>query len=204
MRDLRARADAIVIGAGNLRVDNPDLALLPGERERREREGLREPLRVVVTGRGLDIEASHRMFDRARGGEAVVAHAAAMDAATRARIDAFATRVELGGELVDIARLLSWLATERGVSTVLTEGGGVINAAFFAARAVDEIYLTLTPRILGGATAPTMVSGEGFGSDDIPDATLASVERVGDELFLRYDVAWGALTSSSPPVPSAR
>jgi 5-amino-6-(5-phosphoribosylamino)uracil reductase len=73
---------------------------------------------------------------------------------------------------------------------LLCEGGGDIAAQLFAARAVDEIYLTLVPRILGGAHAPTLAGGTGFGPDEIPDARLTSLERRGDELFLRYEISW--------------
>jgi riboflavin biosynthesis pyrimidine reductase len=76
------------------------------------------------------------------------------------------------------------------VRVLLCEGGGDLAARLFAARAVDEIYLTLVPRILGGARAPTLASGEGFDPDEIPDARLASLEQHGDELFLRYEIAW--------------
>jgi len=44
----------------------------------------------------------------------------------------------------------------------------------------------VVPRILGGKSAPTMVEGDGFEPDAIPDPHLSSVERVGDELFLVY------------------
>ena len=70
-------------------------------------------------------------------------------------------------------------------------GGGALVAQLFVARAVDALYLTLIPRILGGARAPTLAGAPGFAPDQIPDPKLASMERVGDELYLRYDFAWG-------------
>jgi riboflavin-specific deaminase-like protein len=178
MHELRARADAVMTGATNLRADDPDL--MPSR------------LRVVVTRRGDGVSPMARFFDPSLGGEAIVAHAATMPEATRQSLGARATLVDLGATNVDVLRLLAWLAEERKCRVVLCEGGGVLNAALFGARAVDEMYTTLVPRILGGATAPTMVAGEGFAPDEIPDARLASCERVGDELFLRYDFAWEA------------
>ena len=172
MRSLRARADAVVIGAANLRADDPDL--MPSS------------LRVVVTRSGDGVAPAARMFDAALGGEAVVAHAASMPPAKRLELRPRATLVELGETRVDVARLLEWLARERRCATALCEGGGALTAEFFAARAVDSMYVTIVPRILGGATAPTAVSGAGFAPDEIPDARLASCERVGDELFLEY------------------
>ncbi|HLK38382.1 MAG TPA: dihydrofolate reductase family protein [Polyangiaceae bacterium] len=176
MHALRANADAVIIGASNLRADNPDL--LPSR------------LRVVVTRSGAQISPAARMFDPALGGEAVVMHASSMPESKRAALRARATLVEAGPDAVDVVRLLAWLATERACRVVVCEGGGVLLAAFFEARAVDTAYLTLVPRVLGGADAPTMVEGRGFEPDAIPDGRLASVEQVGDELFLRYDFAW--------------
>jgi riboflavin-specific deaminase-like protein len=176
MRALRQRADAVVIGASNLRADDPDL--------------MPSAVRVVVTRAGEQLAPTARMFDARLGGEAVVAHAASMPEGTRRTLRQRATLVELGPSEVDVLSLLGWLSRERGCRVVLCEGGGVLNARFFAAHAVDEMYLTLVPRILGGASAQTIVEGDGFAPDAIPDARLASVDRVGDELFLVYAFDW--------------
>src|SRR3954469_5956744 len=68
MRVLRAQADLVFIGAGNLRVDDPGLTLAPEERERRQAAGAKLPARVVVTERGAGIRPEAKMFDRATGG----------------------------------------------------------------------------------------------------------------------------------------
>jgi 5-amino-6-(5-phosphoribosylamino)uracil reductase len=189
MVSLRATADAILIGASNLRADNPDLAIPADERDRRRAAGVAEPLRIVLTSTGAGITPDMRMFDPARGGKAIIAHAAAMPAIERRRLGAVAELAELGGERVAVEDLLSWLTT-RGVQTLLCEGGGNLCAQLFAARAVDQLYLTLVPRILGGSHAPTLADGPGFAVDQIPDPALASLERIGDELYLRYDFRW--------------
>ena len=176
MRALRQRADAVVVGATNLRQDDPDL--MPSR------------LRVVVTRAGDQIAPTAKAFDRRLGGEAVIAHAATMSEAVRSTLRPHATLIELGPSEVDMLALLAWLSSERGCSVVLCEGGGVLNARLFAARAVDELYLTVVPRILGGSAAPTIVEGDGFEPDAIPDARLDRVEQVGDELFLVYAFAW--------------
>lgn len=176
MRALRARADAVIIGAANLRADDPDL--MPSS------------LRVVVTRAGDQIEPTATMFHASLGGEAVVAHASTMPDWKRAHLRECATLVELGSHDVDLLALLGWLARERACDVVVCEGGGVLLAGFFAARAVDELYVTVAPRILGGSAAPTMVEGDGFEPDAVPDARLSSVERVGDEVFLLYEYDW--------------
>jgi diaminohydroxyphosphoribosylaminopyrimidine deaminase/5-amino-6-(5-phosphoribosylamino)uracil reductase len=176
MRELRQRADAVLIGTGNLVADDPDLA--PSR------------LRVVVTRGGDRIVPTVKMFDPALGGEAVVAHTATMSEPKAASLRDRATLVNLGETEVNISRLLRWLAEERGCRVVLCEGGGVLIASLMAARAVDEFYLTVVPRVLGGVGALTVVEGPGFETGAIPDARLTSLDRVGDELFLRYEFSW--------------
>ena len=189
MLSLRAEADAILIGATNLRADNPDLAIPPDERTARRARGAPEPARIVVTTSGEGITADQRIFDPKLGGPSIVLHAPAMPAETRARLGAVAELVQFSGERVAMTDVLNWLAG-RGVRTLLCEGGGALVAQLFAARAVDALYLTLVPRVLGGAHAPTLADGPGFGADEIPDPKLASMERVGDELYLRYEFGW--------------
>jgi riboflavin-specific deaminase-like protein len=190
MIELRGRADAVVIGASNARADDPDLAVNESERLRRRAAGVGEPWRVVVTSRGDGLTPGMKMFDPALGGGGVIAHTTRMPPATRQTLGGAARLVELGTEAVAIQDLLAWLQTSLNVATVLCEGGGDLCARFFAAQAVDELFLTVVPRLLGGARAPTLVAGPGFGADEIPDAKLASVEHLGDELFLRYDFSW--------------
>ena len=176
MHALRARTDAVVVGATNLRADDPDL--LPGR------------LRVVVTRTGEQLDLTAKVFGAALGGESVVAHAATMPEDRRAALRPRATLVELGASQVEPLALLEWLARERGCREVVCEGGGVLVASFLAARAVDELRLTIVPRVLGGSSAPGVVGGEGFEPDAIPDARLSRVEQVGDELFLVYLFDW--------------
>ena len=190
MRLLRAQADAILIGAANLRADDPGLTLAPEERERRRAAGRPEPARIVVTTHGADIRADAKMFDPSIGGPAYVVHAAVMPPATRAALGGVAQLVERGTDAVPIEALLAWMRDGLGAGTVVCEGGGVLVAQLFAARAIDELYLTVVPRILGGVAAPTLVAGSGFDPDQIPEARLGSVERVDDELFLRYEFSW--------------
>jgi riboflavin-specific deaminase-like protein len=190
MRQIRAMADAILIGAGNLRADDPDLAIDAKERMRRREAGEPEPLRMVVTGTGEGIRPNQKMFDAALGGRSLVLHSERLSRDARERLAPAATLVTLGQRDVDVPRMLEWAVRERGVRTLLCEGGGILAAQLFAARAVDELFVTVVPRILGGALAPTLVEGPGFSADEIPDATLGSIDRIGDELFLRYDFRW--------------
>src|SRR5262249_6189788 len=123
MRLVRQRADVVLIGASNLRVDNPGLSLEPGERARRRAQGQPLPARVVVTHRGDGIEPSAKMFDPELGGASYVVHSGQLSDSTRARLSPVATLVELGASTVGVDRLLVWLKRELGANIVLCEGG---------------------------------------------------------------------------------
>ncbi len=73
---------------------------------------------------------------------------------------------------------------ERGIGSVLLEGGPTVNARFHAAGLIDELYWTVGPWLLGGEGLP-MIAPEPPTQNPRP-ATLVSVHRHGDELFLRY------------------
>ena len=79
----------------------------------------------------------------------------------------------MGEHDVATGEMLEWCARELGIRSLLCEGGGILCARLFAARAVDELYVTLVPRILGGRDAPTLAEGAGFGPDEIPWDELA-------------------------------
>jgi len=76
---------------------------------------------------------------------------------------------------------------ERGIDSVLLEGGPTVNARFHAAGLIDELYWTVGPWLLGGAGLPMLASEPP--SETPRPATLVSVHRHADELFLRYRLA---------------
>ncbi len=73
---------------------------------------------------------------------------------------------------------------------LLLEGGGAVNYAFLSGGLVDELFLTLAPKLSGDAVAPTIVSGppELAGEASMRTAKLLSADVAGDELFLRYSL----------------
>jgi 5-amino-6-(5-phosphoribosylamino)uracil reductase len=70
------------------------------------------------------------------------------------------------------------------------EGGGRVNARFFQHGLVNEIYMTISPIVFGGAAAPTPVDGAGIPEAGRPRLELNEMRQVGEELFLHYYVHW--------------
>lgn len=104
-----------------------------------------------------------------------VAHQRALGAEVRTRPDP------------DVAWVLDELQA-MGCERVLVEGGGDLIFRCLRAGRLDELYLTVAPKLIGGARAPTPVDGEGFSATTIPELRLLDLHRVDDELFLHYEV----------------
>jgi len=191
MDRLRAEADAVLIGAGTLRADDPPLSIRdPEMRALRERLGKPPELRTIVVSARLDLPFEGRFF---RGGDPAWRVVATVEDAPEERVRALAGRAEvwrLGRGRVDVPRLLRRLG-EAGVERLLVEGGGETNWAFFEADAIDELYVTLAPCLLGGRDAPTLLEGAGTPLAGRRSLRLLSCERVGEELYLRWAVERG-------------
>ena len=75
---------------------------------------------------------------------------------------------------------------EHGIRSILSEGGPTLNAFMLAAGLVDEMYLTLSPQIVGGAHALTIVAGKELNTP--ASAELISLLEGGGELFSRWRI----------------
>jgi riboflavin biosynthesis pyrimidine reductase len=93
-----------------------------------------------------------------------------------------------GGEVVDLQHLNERLAGE-GFNQVTLEAGPQLFGAWVAAGLLDELYVTVAPKLFGtsGIGTPTMVNGILFEPAKIPQFKLLSVRADGDEVFLRYE-----------------
>jgi 5-amino-6-(5-phosphoribosylamino)uracil reductase len=76
-----------------------------------------------------------------------------------------------------------------GIDRLAVLGGGELVASLIEAAAIDEVWITLCPLILGGNHAPTLVEGMGFVVADAPQLELLEVEAIADEVFLHYRIA---------------
>jgi riboflavin-specific deaminase-like protein len=189
--ELRARADAVMSGART--IDSNPVYLGPGgDRYRRQRlkNGLAEyNLRVIVSGSGR-LSPRAKIFEK-RFSPIIVITSEAAPPGRLAVLRGLADEVVVfGEEEVDIPAALRWLAVKWKVRKLLVEGGGGLNDALFRAGVVDEINLTLCPKVIGGRSAPTIAEGRGLGAlANAAPFSLASVKRIGDELFLTYRAA---------------
>lgn len=188
--ELRATADAVMSGART--VDSNPINLGPGaEKYRRLRlkHGLAEyNLRVIATGAGsvaLDAEVFKKRFSPIIVLTSRRAPAPRLDALRKIADD---VKV-FGREEIDFRKAFQWLREKWKVKRLLCEGGGELDDALFRAGVVDELHLTISPKIFGGRTAPTIA--DGLGVPKLAQATqleLKSAKRHGDEMFLVFRV----------------
>jgi 2,5-diamino-6-(ribosylamino)-4(3H)-pyrimidinone 5'-phosphate reductase len=160
---LRATADAVVCGARTVEISQGILGT-GGEKFRKLRlkHGLAEyNLRVIVSGSG-SIDPQAEIFKK-RFSPVIVLTTERASATKLAQLRALADEVKIGGGTeINFPAALRWLRAKWGVKRLLCEGGGELNDALFRAGLVDEINLTICPKIFGGRSAPTIAEGLGF------------------------------------------
>jgi riboflavin-specific deaminase-like protein len=174
---LRTQADAVMVGAGTAREERYGRITKNDElREKRVNEGLvPEALAVVVSGK-LDLPPDLPLLNSPD--QRVVIATGSEDELPGVTGDVEYARV---GD--DLPRLMAYLHEHHGVRSVLCEGGPTLNSFLFAADVVDELFLTLNPKILGGASALTIVAGRELVEPLEP--ALVSIAEADGELYTR-------------------
>ena len=182
--EVRASADAILVGAQTVRQDNPRLLVRSAAcRAQRVSRGLPPtPAKVTVTA-GARLDPRAQFFATGETDKLVYCARPAL-AEARERLGQVATVVD-GGREVRMRRLVEDLR-ERGTSRLMVEGGGSIHTQFLTAGLADELHLVVAPFFVGDSRAPRFVEDGRFPWNQDRRATLAEVQRLGDVVLLRY------------------
>ena len=137
---LRDRVDAVLVGAGTARSDDPFLTTrLPGGRGR-------DPIRVVLDTR-LTLPPSLKLFHPQSPAPTLVATGSGRRRRFGPGVEILSCRTR--GERIDLEDLLRKLA-ERGITHLLVEGGAEVHQSFLSAGLVDQVVLHIAPKLLGG------------------------------------------------------
>jgi 5-amino-6-(5-phosphoribosylamino)uracil reductase len=184
--ELRAGADAVLVGAGTIRADNPRLQLRSQQRRqaRIARGAGPDPVRVVLSASG-GLEPSARIFTS--GGAATIVYAASpavtglgQRLGNRAGVVDAGDPPELGAVLADLAG--------RGIERLIVEGGTSVHTAFLTAGLADELHLAVAPFFVGDSAAPRFVGDGTFPWRPGAPAGLIEVRHVGEDAVLIYQL----------------
>ncbi len=189
MRELRALADVVLVGAGTLRASGASSRVRDDDltRLRAARQQSPNPIAAVLSSTG-DLPLD-RAFFAADDFEAVVYLSQRASAERREAIAATGRRVvTLDGD-DELASMLLHMRGELDARVLLVEGGPSLNGELFARSVVDEYFLTLGSVVVGGR--PTLTAVEGSQpptADSVTRLELASAVRNPEtsELYLRY------------------
>jgi 5-amino-6-(5-phosphoribosylamino)uracil reductase len=179
--EVRASCDAILIGAGTLRADNPRLLVNSAERRAaRVAAGRPEyPLKVCVSATG-DLDPAARFWHT--GGEKVLY--TTEKGAERARRAGIAADVVPLGPALDWPAVLEHLHDVRGVRRLMVEGGGTVHTQLLQQRLADELQLVLAPLLVGDPDAPRLFGPGGYQAGRL---RLVETRRLQDVVLMRYE-----------------
>jgi len=153
---LRSRYSSILVGVNTLLRDDPELtARLEGMQGR-------NPLRIIVDSAGR-IPAGARVLKQAGDKRTIIASTGDMPEEKKKKLEAQGAEIIITAKRngrVDIRQLLAELG-ERGIDSLLVEGGGTVAAAFLEEGLADKAAVFIAPVIIGGKASPTPVMGTG-------------------------------------------
>jgi len=177
---LRASVDAILIGKHTQMIDDPSLTVkyVKGK----------NPTRIILDSVG-SIESTSQIIKTCKTVPTIIAVSKKITQKNIVRLEKEGLEViKCGQNKIDLKKLLHILR-KKNIKKLLVEGGGTTNWSFIKDGLVDEMIITITPYVLGGSSAISLVHGEGFGKiAQAPLLKLKKINRMKNELVLHYTV----------------
>ncbi len=174
---LRSSVDAIIVGKNTVEIDNPLLSV-------RLTKG-NNPIRIVLDSQGR-ISIKSKLIKTAKNIPTIIV----VSEKAPKRIENLsyfgAKVIRCGKNKINLQKLMKIL-WKQGIRKILVEGGGTTNWYFFNEKLVDELMVTITPYILGGINAISLVEGKGFDKISKNNSfKLKKVTKLQNELILHY------------------
>ncbi len=194
MRALRAHVDAVMVGSGTLRAEKLRLDVPENLSRKRESRGLKpQPLAIVATTSG-DVPLEENLLGSSPDNLLILATPTVPQSRLAALSRVASVEImpyETGDlHLLDPTDALKVLKKRYAVDVLLIEGGPTFNHALISAGLVDELFLTMAPKLLGGEKPETLNILEGSplipNTENAEQPELISLHLSGSELFLRY------------------
>ena len=175
---LRSKVDAILIGKNTVKIDDPLLSVHNIKKK--------NPIRIILDSNAT-ISTSSRILKTCSKIPTVIVVTKKAQKKNLQKLEKFPVQIVVcGNNTVSIKKLLVTLK-KKGIKNILVEGGGTTNWAFVKENLVDEAIITITPYLVGGMTATTLVDGDGFSTiTKSIRLKLKNVKKMKNEVVLHY------------------
>ncbi|RMW35511.1 MAG: 2,5-diamino-6-(ribosylamino)-4(3H)-pyrimidinone 5'-phosphate reductase [Candidatus Nitrosomarinus sp.] len=178
LHKLRSKVDAILIGKNTLLRDDPLLTV-------RHTKG-KNPIRIILDSKGT-ISKNSKIIKTSDKIPTIIAVSKKISKVNLSKLKKLPVEVIISGEnSVNLKSLMKKLSTKK-IQTLLVEGGGTVNWEFIKNNIFDELIITLSPYLIGGNNATSLVEGNGFAKIiNSPNLKLKSVKRLKNHLVINY------------------
>ena len=178
LHKLRSKVDAILIGKNTLLQDDPLLTV-------RHTKG-KNPTRIILDSKGT-ISNNSKIIKTSDKIPTIIAVSKKITKVNLSKLKKLPVEIIISGEnSVNLKLLMKKLSTKK-IETILVEGGGTVNWEFIKNNIFDELIITLSPYLIGGNDATSLVEGKGFSKIvNSPNLKLKSVKRLKNHLVINY------------------
>jgi len=178
LHKLRSKVDAILIGKNTLLQDDPLLTV-------RHTKG-KNPTRIILDSKGT-ISKNSKIIKTSDKIPTIIAVSKKITKVNLSKLKKLPVEIIISGEnSVNLKLLMKKLSTKK-IETILVEGGGTVNWEFIKNNIFDELIITLSPYLIGGNDATSLVEGKGFFKIlNSPNLKLKSVKRLKNHLVINY------------------
>ena len=178
LHKLRSKVDAILIGKNTMLQDDPLLTV-------RHTKG-KNPTRIILDSKGT-ISKNSKIIKTSDKIPTISAISKKISKANLSKLKKLPVEIIISGEnSVNLKLLMKKLSTKK-IKTILVEGGGTVNWEFIKNNIFDELIITLSPYLIGGNDATSLVEGKGFAKIvNSPNLKLKSVKRLKNHLVINY------------------
>ena len=176
---LRSKVDAILIGKNTAKLDDPLLSVHGVKKK--------NPIRVILDSNAT-IHTDSRIIRTSSKIPTIIVVGQEAPKKNLRRLEKFPIQIMVCGKhRINIKKLLVILR-KQGIKKILVEGGGETNWSFVKENLTDEIIITITPYLVGGVTAITLVDGDGFLTiAKSVKLKLKSIKKMKNEIILHYE-----------------
>ena len=178
LHKLRSTVDAILVGKNTIVKDDPMLTV-------RYTKG-KNPIRIILDSKGT-ISKKSKILQTSNKIPTIIVISKKISKSNFEKLQKFPVEIIIAGQdSVNLKLLLKKLSSKK-IKTILVEGGGTVNWDFIKKNLFDELIITVSPFLIGGNNAISLVEGIGFGKiSDSPNLRLKSIKRLKNHLVLSY------------------